>query len=184
MLFIICNFPILDQSSTHKGKSIEKTVSCDLFSQEPIPIVPLADTGKIDSFELFSSQPDPIVSLAVSGKITPFELFVSQPVPIVPLAVSGKITPFELFISRPVPIVPLAVTGDIASCSLLFLLKQVCNEKGNSRNKKEEYHQILDHPLIHPGGNLHPGENRCKHKWIEHQGPGKCLQGNNSIGQI
>ena len=162
MLFIICNFPILDQSSTHKGKSIEKTVSCDLFSQEPIPIVPLADTGKIDSFELFISQPDSIV----------------------PLAVSGKITPFELFISQPVPIVPLAVTGDSASCSLLFLLKQVCNEEENSRNKKEEYHQILDHPLIHPGGNLHPGENRCKHKWIEHQGPGKCLQGNNSIDQI
>ena len=162
MLFIICNFPILDQSSTHKGKSIEKTVSCDLFSQEPIPIVPLADTGKIDSFELFISQPDSIV----------------------PLAVSGKITPFELFISQPVPIVPLAVTGDSASCSLLFLLKQVCNEEENSRNKKEEYHQILDRPLIHPGGNLHPGENRCKHKWIEHQGPGKCLQGNNSIDQI
>lgn len=162
MLFIICNFPILDQSSTHKGKSIEKTVSCDLFSQEPIPIVPLADTGKIDSFELFISQPDPIVSLAVSGKITPFELFISQPVPIVPLAVSG----------------------DSASCSLLFLLKQVCNEEGNSRNKKEEYHQILDHPLIHPGGNLHPGENRYKHKWIEHQGHGKRLQGNNSIDQI
>lgn len=140
MLFIICNFPILDQSSTHKGKSIEKTVSCDLFSQEPVPIVPLA--------------------------------------------VSGKITPFELFISQPDPIVPLAVTGDSASCNLLFLLEQVCNEEGNSRNKKEEYHQILDRPLIHPGGNLHPGENRCKHKWIEHQGPGKCLQGNNSIDQI
>lgn len=67
------------------------------------------------------------------------------------------------------------------ACSFL---EQVCNEEGNSRNKKEEYHQILDRPLIHPGGNLHPCENRCKHKGIEHQGPGKCLQGNNSIDQI